>query len=138
MIEITYTDGILIDTSALNAFNYKGPGRKPFACLQPDMIRGNIPLLVDGVNPHANKVIEVDDPKYQNLVEIEAGVKIHEFMALLASVGLGLQNIGGYDGQSMAGVMGTSTHGSGITLPPICDQVVSLVLVCTGQEKTPN
>ena len=55
-------------------------------------------MLVEGSNEYADKVVEVDDEKYQRLVEVEAGVKIHKLMELLGKKGLGLQNIGGYDG----------------------------------------
>src|SRR6185437_12220312 len=49
--------------------------------------------------------------------------------------GLGLVNMGGYDGQTIAGVISTSTHGSGLAFGSLADQVVSLTLVA-GDGKT--
>jgi FAD/FMN-containing dehydrogenase len=40
--------------------------------------------------------------------------------------------MGGYDGQTVAGVLSTATHGSGISLGPICDFVRSIDLVASG------
>src|SRR3989441_12848642 len=40
--------------------------------------------------------------------------------------------MGGYDGQTVAGVISTSTHGSGITFGPLPEQIRSLDLVAGG------
>ena len=40
--------------------------------------------------------------------------------------------MGGYDGQTIAGVISTSTHGSGIRFGPITDDVRSLDIVASG------
>jgi FAD/FMN-containing dehydrogenase len=42
---------------------------------------------------------------------------------------LGLINMGGYDGQTIMGVVSTSTHGSGITFPPLANFIESLTTV---------
>src|SRR3981081_617867 len=47
------------------------------------------------------------------LVEVQGGMRIRELNAYLESRGLALSNMGGYDGQTVAGVISTSTHGSG-------------------------
>ena len=39
------------------------------------MIRGNRELLTKGSNTYAGKVLDVDNEAYQNLIEVEAGVK---------------------------------------------------------------
>ena len=46
--------------------------------------------------------------------------------------GLALLNMGGYDGQTIAGVIATSTHGSGLGFGPFPDYVRSLDLVASG------
>jgi len=67
-----------------------------------------------------------------HLVKVEAGMRLRELNALLASRELALVNMGGYDEQTVAGVLGTATHGSGVTLGPICDYAESIDLVGSG------
>ncbi len=74
------------------------------------------------------------DPENNHaLIEIEAGITIHDLNKTLEQRDLGLMNMGGYDGQTIIGATSTSTHGSGITLPPFPDMVRSLVLATTGR-----
>lgn len=68
------------------------------------------------------------------LVRVRGGTRIHELNRLLDERSLGLTNMGGYDAQSIAGVVSTSTHGSGITFGPFPDAVRSLDLVVAGGE----
>lgn len=63
------------------------------------------------------------------LVRTEAGIRLRELNAHLDSLDLALTNMGGYDEQTVAGVMSTSTHGSGITLGPLVSCVRSIDLV---------
>ena len=67
-----------------------------------------------------------------NLVRVEAGMRLRELNRHLDDNGLALSNMGGYDAQTVAGVMSTSTHGSGIEFGPIADAVRSLELVASG------
>src|SRR5207253_7967672 len=71
----------------------------------------------------------------ESLFETEAGIRVRDLNDALWNAGLGLVNMGGYDGQTMAGVISTSTHGSGITFGPLASQVESLTLV-TANGKT--
>jgi L-gulono-1,4-lactone dehydrogenase len=66
------------------------------------------------------------------LVRVEAGMRLRELNRILAGEGLALTQMGGYDAQTVAGVISTSTHGSGIELGPIADFVQSLDLVAAG------
>jgi hypothetical protein len=66
------------------------------------------------------------------LVRVEAGVRIAELNEHLRARGLALPNMGGFDGQTVAGVISTSTHGSGIRFGPLSDLVRSLELVAAG------
>jgi L-gulono-1,4-lactone dehydrogenase len=63
------------------------------------------------------------------LFRAEAGMKIRRLNAELARRGLALENLGGYDGQSIAGVVSTATHGSGLRFGPLSDLVRSLDVV---------
>jgi L-gulono-1,4-lactone dehydrogenase len=67
--------------------------------------------------------------EHEPLVRIQAGMRLRELNAHLDSLDLALPNMGGYDGQTVAGVMATATHGSGIGFGPIADDARSLELV---------
>jgi hypothetical protein len=66
------------------------------------------------------------------LVRVQAGIRIAELNAYLESRKLALPNMGGFDGQTVAGVISTSTHGSGIGFGPLSDLVRSLDVVGPG------
>ncbi len=66
------------------------------------------------------------------LVHAENGITIRDLNQLLDQKNLALYNMGGFDAQTIAGVISTATHGTGIGLGAISDQAVSLVLVGEG------
>jgi L-gulono-1,4-lactone dehydrogenase len=68
----------------------------------------------------------------EKLVRCEAGMTLRALNRHLDGQGRALLQMGGYDAQTIAGVLSTSTHGSGIGLGPICDFVRSLELVGSG------
>jgi L-gulono-1,4-lactone dehydrogenase len=70
----------------------------------------------------------------EHLVRVQSGIRIAELNAHLDSLGLALPNMGGYDGQTIAGVMATATHGSGIAFGPIADDARSLDVVAAHGE----
>ena len=57
------------------------------------------------------------------------GTRVSRLNELLGDRGLALINMGGYDAQSIAGVVSTPTHGSGIAFGPFPDVIRSLDLV---------
>jgi len=62
-----------------------------------------------------------------------ASLRIKELNAWLDAHGMGLENMGGYDHQTIAGVTATSTHGSGTRFGPLNDALRSLdVVVADG------
>jgi L-gulono-1,4-lactone dehydrogenase len=63
------------------------------------------------------------------LVRVQAGMTIAKLNAYLESLKLALPNMGGFDGQTVAGVISTSTHGSGFDFGPLSDLVRSLDIV---------
>jgi FAD/FMN-containing dehydrogenase len=69
-----------------------------------------------------------------HLVRVQAGITLHELNCKLADQHLALENLGGYDAQTLSGVMMTATHGSGLAFGPIASQVVSLQMVIAGGE----
>jgi FAD/FMN-containing dehydrogenase len=66
------------------------------------------------------------------LVRVEAGMTIAELNSYLEGLELALANMGGFDGQTVAGVISTSTHGSGFEFGPLSDMVRSLDIVGAG------
>lgn len=83
-----------------------------------------------------DRFLEIDDAKAEwsteNVVRVEAGIKLRAFNEqLLYEHRKALLNMGGYDEQTVGGVISTSTHGSGARFGPMCDFVVSLDLVAS-------
>jgi hypothetical protein len=82
-----------------------------------------------------NKVVALDatqlhqHPRDPKMVKCECGIVIQDLNLYLESVGLALENMGGYAGQTIVGAISTGTHGSGLSLGPIASQVVSLTVV---------
>ena len=62
------------------------------------------------------------------------GTHLRDLNAALDARGLALPQMGGYDEQTIAGVVSTSTHGSGLNWGPFPDFVRSLELVVAGGE----
>jgi hypothetical protein len=75
-------------------------------------------------------VVDVDG----RLVRVLGGTHLRDLNAELDARGLALPNMGGYDAQTIAGVVSTSTHGSGLDWGPFPDLVRSLDLVVAGGE----
>ena len=78
------------------------------------------PLDVDGRRP---------EWEARELVRVEAGMRLRKLNKVLAGRGLALTQMGGYDAQTVAGVISTSTHGSGIALGALQDFARSSDLV---------
>lgn len=68
----------------------------------------------------------------RRLLRAEADVLIKELNPYLDRSGLALSNMGGYDHQTLAGVISTSKYGSCIIFGPLNDFVRSLDLVTSG------
>src|ERR671919_1389677 len=85
------------------------------------------------------RFVETDGPWRdgvdERLARVGAGMPIRELNAKLDEVGLALSNMGGYDAQTMAGVISTSTHGPGIGFGPLSDFVRSVDLVASAGKR---
>ena len=66
------------------------------------------------------------------LVHVEAGARLFDICQFLDDEGLALPTMGGALGQHIAGAFSTSTHGSDIEQPPLCDLIQAVHLVTTG------
>ena len=74
------------------------------------------------------------EARSRRLVRVLGGTHLYTLNEALDRMGLALPNMGGYDAQTLAGVVSTSTHGSGLRFGPLCDLVRSLDLVVAGGE----
>ena len=63
------------------------------------------------------------DVDRRHLVEVVAGTTIAELNRDLWARGLSIPNLGGYDGQTVAGVLATGTHGSALSRGPLFEMV---------------
>ena len=64
-----------------------------------------------------------------NLVTIGAGTHLHQLPAMLAPLGLALENMGDIDQQTIAGATSTGTHGTGAAFGGLATQIEALTLV---------
>ncbi len=77
----------------------------------------------------------IDDTiKFRHLIQIKWEAKILQLNQILGKKNLHILNIDSFDLQTFVGAASTSTNGTGITLPPIPDMILSLVSVPSQQE----
>lgn len=88
--------------------------------VEPDNLSGVEPVSPAGVRPGLDS---------SRLVWVKAGTHLRTLNPALEKMGLALKNMGGYDAQTIAGVVSTSTHGSGLAFGPFPDMVRSLEVV---------
>ena len=74
-----------------------------------------------------NRVLDADPAS--GLVQVEAGITLHDLGAELAERGLAMENQGDIDRQTLAGALATATHGTGVRFANISSQVAALRLV---------
>jgi FAD-linked oxidoreductase len=82
-----------------------------------------VQISLDGMQ----RVLRVDAGAQR--VTVEAGIRLHRLNDELAAVGLALPNLGDIDRQSIAGAIGTATHGTGLGLGNLATTVVGMELV---------
>jgi FAD/FMN-containing dehydrogenase len=75
------------------------------------------------------------DPAAEKLVRVGSGTQLRTLNPALWGLGLALPNMGGYDEQTVAGVVNTATHGSGLEYGPISELVRSMDMVVPGGRK---
>ena len=68
-------------------------------------------------------------------VHVEAGIKIYDLNCKLDALGLAMPTLGGNNGQALAGVIATGTHGTDVAAPPIADAVQAIHLVGPGGQE---
>ena len=81
---------------------------------------------------HLEKILDVD--KESNMVVMQAGIRLHNLGLKLKEHGLALPNIGSIDHQSIAGAIGTATHGSSIRHGLLSQSVLALkIMLANGR-----
>lgn len=84
-----------------------------------------------------NKVLSVDSKN--KTATAQAGIVIHTLFRKLAKHDLSVNNMGGIDAQSLAGVISTGTHGSSLYHGTFSDDVLSMrVMLYNGKIITVN
>lgn len=91
--------------------------------IQTDKLTGFEP------NPVAFKSIKNPDGTEKLFVSVLGGTNVQDLINLLEGKNMAMSNLGASAVQSIAGLVNTSTHGSGMDFGPICDSVRSILLV---------
>jgi FAD-linked oxidoreductase len=74
-----------------------------------------------------NRVLDAD--RESGLVKVEAGITLRDLSTALWDLGLGMENLGDIDRQTLAGAISTATHGTGARFRNLSAQVEALELV---------
>lgn len=74
-----------------------------------------------------DRVVDVDYENWQ--ITVQAGIRLKHLIEELDERGMALQNIGSVAEQSIAGAIGTGTHGSGLAYGSLSTQLVRFRLV---------
>lgn len=86
------------------------------------------------IRNHSHIVNDID-PQWlkhglsETLIEIKANATLNEINKALRKKGLAFINLGSAVLQTYAGAVSSSTHGTGIDKPPLCDDVRSLLMI---------
>jgi len=72
------------------------------------------------------------DPNAFGLVRVQSGITLRALNQYLDTQNLALQNMGGYDAQTIVGAAMTGTHGSGLGYGPMASQIASMQVVGEG------
>ncbi|CAG8699823.1 7883_t:CDS:2, partial [Dentiscutata heterogama] len=83
------------------------------------------------LNEEALSQAQKDDIVYY---DVRWGTVIYEILPVLKKDNRAFFNVGGWTGQDVIGINATSTHGSGIKLPPLCSLIVSVLMVVPGDK----
>ena len=79
-----------------------------------------------------DKILSIDDDK--KIVVMQAGIRLHDLGLKLKEHGLAMPNLGSIDHQSIAGAIGTATHGSSTRHGILSQSVLGLkVLLSNGR-----
>ncbi|KAK3816303.1 MAG: D-arabinono-1,4-lactone oxidase-domain-containing protein [Benniella sp.] len=80
-----------------------------------------------------NKLISVDTQ--HKTITVQAGMKLHRVHEILKEHNMAMSNLGSISDQSVAGVMATATHGTGVGYSTLCASVLDLTLITANGDK---
>ena len=95
-----------------------------------DYVVGDGAALTD-----AWRATQSDPDASVRLVHVEAGIRVLDLCEFLDAQGLAAPTLGGANGQALAGVVSTSTHGGDWQQPPFPDLVRAVHLVTEGGQE---
>lgn len=108
--DIAVTPGFVVETNRLN---------KVLATVLPAAQLANPkPVVPESIIPAPH-----------HFIHVEAGIQLEDLMTFLDTSMMAPATMGGASGQTLAGVISTSVHGSHFRLPPISDWVRAIHLV---------
>jgi FAD-linked oxidoreductase len=88
----------------------------------------------DGTLVRLRRFQGIEDPAAPGAAWVRGGTRLRELNAGLSARGLALENLGDIDRQTIAGAVGTGTHGTGAGLGSLSTQVTALTLVTAAGE----
>eukprot|EP00611_Tribonema_gayanum_P025442 TRINITY_DN5785_c0_g1_i1.p1 TRINITY_DN5785_c0_g1~~TRINITY_DN5785_c0_g1_i1.p1 ORF type:complete len:585 (+),score=155.44 TRINITY_DN5785_c0_g1_i1:226-1755(+) len=77
-----------------------------------------------------DKVLSVDP--IQKTVRVQAGARVQQVVDALTPYNLTLQNYASISEQQIGGFLQVGAHGTGVTIPPVDEQIISMRLVTPG------
>ncbi|KAL9128293.1 MAG: hypothetical protein Q9217_002998 [Psora testacea] len=81
---------------------------------------------------HFGEILDVN--KQTNVVVLQAGIRLHDLRLKLRQHGLAMPNLGSIDHQSIAGAIGTATHGSSTRHGILSQSVLALkIMLANGR-----
>lgn len=103
--------------------------------LSPERLNRQLHGVVDGPEPAltASWAARLADPtSTRRLIHVEAGIRVLDLSLMLDEQSLAMPTLGGANGQTLGGVISTSTHGGDWQQPPFPDLVRAVHLVTDG------
>lgn len=94
-------------------------------------------VLINGPDENRKYKWLKGDRDHEYLHRLHAGVTIRRLNRhVLHPNGYALENMGSFDGQTLAGAINTSTHGTGVTLSSVADAVESVEIVTVPESES--
>lgn len=81
---------------------------------------------------HLEKILDIH--RHNRVVVMQAGIRLHDLGIKLREYGLAMPNLGSIDHQSIAGAIGTATHGSSLKHGILAQSVLALkIMLANGR-----
>lgn len=127
------TDAVLIDMTLLKRVSMVDNGEEGVVAITKPLTKASKAEKGASASAAESPATVKTINRSRNLARVQAGVTIRELNEELDNRGLALPNMGAYDGQTVAGVMSTGTHGSGTAFGPMASLIRAVVLVAADE-----